>query len=219
MEYINDIIEQQPIPEPEPIEPPNLTVDAAYIVQRHGKWYVDGYRDGLLIISMGGWDSQAGHVNAKLYDSEGREVEHTLVEPERSVDEKLDAVLAVAAISFVVMSQAELIDDITITENADLFPAWDIHWTGKAGSIVRDEGKLYRSIHDVGAGQNTKPSTTPSMWTPIGDPAEEWPKWSQPLGGHDAYSKGAKVTHKDKRWISDVDANTWEPGVHGWTQA
>lgn len=50
------------------------------------------------------------------------------------------------------------------------------------------------------------------------DPAQEWPEWIQPTGAHNAYAKGAKVSHNGKRWISDVDANTWEPGVYGWTE-
>jgi hypothetical protein len=27
------------------------------------------------------------------------------------------------------------------------------------------------------------------------------------------------VSHNDKHWISDVDANIWEPGVYGWSEA
>lgn len=29
------------------------------------------------------------------------------------------------------------------------------------------------------------------MWTRIGNPLEEFPEWVQPIGAHDAYSKGA----------------------------
>jgi hypothetical protein len=29
---------------------------------------------------------------------------------------------------------------------------------------------------------------------------------------------GDKVSHNEKHWISDVDANVWEPGVYGWTE-
>ena len=39
-----------------------------------------------------------------------------------------------------------------------------------------------------------------------------------PLGAQDAYAKGAHVGHNDKHWESDVDNNTWEPGVYGWTE-
>ena len=89
----------------------------------------------------------------------------------------------------------------------------------KAGDIVQDEGQLYRSIHDVkDAGQNTKPSATPSMWTRIGNPLEEFPEWIQPIGAHDAYDQGAKVTHNGKRWVSSAASNVWEPGVYGWEE-
>ena len=51
---------------------------------------------------------------------------------------------------------------------------------------------------------------------------DEWPDWVQPTGGHDAYPKGAQVSHQDKHWISEIDANVWEPGSVGaetlWTE-
>lgn len=127
--------------------------------------------------------------------------------------------LSAATIPFVLMAQAEQIDDVTITENAALFATWDEHWTGKAGTILQDEGILYRSIHDVGPGQNTKPSQTPSMWTRIGSPIEEWPEWVQPIGAHDAYESGAKVMHNARRWVNaHGDGNIWEPGLYGWEE-
>lgn len=138
-----------------------------------------------------------------------------LKEKGRRVGRALNA----AAIPFVLMAQHGDIDDVTITENAELFPAWDEHWTGKAGTILLDGGALYKSIHDVSAGQNTKPSQTPSMWTRIGNPAEEYPAWIQPIGAHDAYPAGAKVTHGGKRWLNaHGDGNIWEPGVFGWNE-
>lgn len=48
--------------------------------------------------------------------------------------------------------------------------------------------------------------------------ADEWPEWVQPKGAHDAYSKGSKVQHIGKKWISNIDSNVWEPGVSGWTE-
>lgn len=131
--------------------------------------------------------------------------------------EREQQALSAAAISFVLMAQAEQIDDVTITEHAELFAAWDINWTGKAATILQDEGALYRSIHDVGPGQNTKPSQTPAMWTRIGNPADEYPEWVPPIGAHDAYLAGAKVTHSGQRWVNaHGDGNIWEPGVFGW---
>jgi hypothetical protein len=128
----------------------------------------------------------------------------------------------IAALTFVRLAQTEVIDDVTITEHPDLFSVWDEHWRGVAGDILRDpdDGNLYRSIHDVrDAGQNTQPSQTPSMWTRIGDPAEEWPEWAQPQGAHDTYPAGAKVTHNGKHWVnSHGDGNNWAPGVYGWAE-
>lgn len=125
----------------------------------------------------------------------------------------------VASLTFVHLAQTDQFDVVTISEHADLFPVWDEHWTGKQGTIVRDAGNLYKAIHDVGVGQNTKPSDTPSMWTRIGDPREAWPEWVAPIGAHDAYAAGAQVTHDGKHWVSDEDSNIWEPGVHGWTES
>ena len=126
---------------------------------------------------------------------------------------------AVAEIMFVQAATAAQLDEQTIIKFPSLFVEWDEKWRGKAGDIVQDEGNLYRSIHDVtDAGQNTKPSETPAMWTRIGNPLEEFPEWVQPLGAHDAYSKGAKVSHNGEKWTSDVDSNVWEPGVYGWTK-
>ena len=126
--------------------------------------------------------------------------------------------MEVSSLVFVQMAQSGTLDDVTISEHPSMFPFWTENWTGKAGTILMDEGNLYRSIHDVGVGQNTKPSTTPSMWTPISDPTQEFPEWVQPIGAHDAYSIGDKVTHLDKHWISTVNGNVWEPGVYGWEE-
>lgn len=65
--------------------------------------------------------------------------------------------------------------------------------------------------------------TTQDGWEPPNVPAlfkrvwtEEYPEWVQPAGAHDAYAKGAKVSHNGKKWVSTADANVWEPGVYGW---
>ena len=46
----------------------------------------------------------------------------------------------------------------------------------------------------------------------------EWPTWVQPQGTVGIYNKDAKAMHLGIRWISDVDNNTWEPGVFGWVE-
>ena len=123
----------------------------------------------------------------------------------------------ISALIFVKMAQDGNLDDITISEHPSLFPTWSPNWLGKAGTILYDEGSLYKSIHDItNTAQNTKPSETPSMWTRISDPTVEFPEWVQPIGSHDAYAKGDKVSHNGTNYISTVDGNVWQPGVYGW---
>lgn len=44
------------------------------------------------------------------------------------------------------------------------------------------------------------------------------PPWTQPTGAHDIYNTGDQVTHRELVWVSDIDANSWEPGVYGWSE-
>lgn len=87
------------------------------------------------------------------------------------------------------------------------------------GERVSYNANLYRCIQDHISQAEWTPDQAVSLWTPISDPSEEWPEWKQPTGAHDAYNKGDKVAHNDKHWISDIDANVYEPGVFGWTEA
>lgn len=125
----------------------------------------------------------------------------------------------ISSIVFVKMAESGELDDITISEHPSVFVEWNGNWTGKAGTIVSEGGNLYRSIHDVtNTAQNTRPSQTPSMWTRIADPSEEFPEWIQPIGAHDAYDLGDKVSHEGKHWESTTNNNVWMPGVYGWEE-
>jgi hypothetical protein len=55
-----------------------------------------------------------------------------------------------------------------------------------------------------------------SGWRPW-EPGGGIAAWIQPTGAHDAYSRGASVTHNGHTWESSHEANVWEPGVFGWT--
>ena len=87
-----------------------------------------------------------------------------------------------------------------------------------SGDIRQYNGLLYRCVQAHTSQATWTPEGAPSLWTRIADPAQEWPEWIQPTGAHNAYAKGAKVSHNGKHWISNVDANVWEPGVYGWTE-
>lgn len=136
---------------------------------------------------------------------------------------KLEAELvsaqSAAAITFVTLCETGTIDTVTASEHTELFSPWAYPVDYKTGNIRAHGGKLYRCLQNHTSQETWTPDAAPSLWVGISDPAEEWPAWSQPVGSTDAYAKGAQVSHNGKHWTSDVDANVWEPGVYGWTEA
>ena len=117
-------------------------------------------------------------------------------------------------------SNTEKIVSTFTDENAvkviDLYPVWTVGIAVAKDSRYQYEGKLYKCVQAHTTQADWQPDVTPALWVIVS--LEEWPEWVQPTGAHDAYAKGDKVTHSSKKWTSDVDANTWEPGVYGWTE-
>lgn len=101
-----------------------------------------------------------------------------------------------------------------------LFNDWDPNNVSYKAEVskVSYNGLLYKCLQDHVSQQSWNPKDAVSLWVRIDDPAEEWPEWRQPTGAHDAYKLGAKVSHNEKHWISNVDNNVWEPGVYGWDE-
>lgn len=168
-----------------------------------------------------------------LGHNEIAEAETVIVSKASTADEltvqraDLDEQKNVAAITFVSLAEKGDIDEVTASEHAELFEAWvtDKDYTVSKivtrpnGKIVtRPNGNLYKCVQAHRSQADWEPENTPALWTKIGDPTEEYPEWSQPLGAHDAYPLGAKVSHNGKKWVSDVANNVWEPGVYGWTE-
>lgn len=101
----------------------------------------------------------------------------------------------------------------------EIYPAWKPkEYEYFAGERVSYNDSYYRCIQNHISQTDWSPDVAVSLWVSISDPAEEFPEWKQPSGAHDAYNKGDKVSHNDKHWTSDIDANAYEPGVYGWTE-
>ena len=113
-------------------------------------------------------------------------------------------------------SLAVSMPDETALTGVELFPPWSVGKAYATGDRVQHEGTLYKCVQAHTSQADWTPPVTPALWTAVS--LDEYPAWVQPTGAHDAYSKGDKVTHNGKRWTSDVDNNTWEPGVYGWTE-
>ena len=113
--------------------------------------------------------------------------------------------------------RAKELPDSTAFEVPYMFPAWKIK-DYQTGDRVQYNGLLYKCLQSHTAQADWTPDIAVSLWVRVDDPSIEWPDWVQPVGAQDAYPQGAKVSHNDKHWISDVDNNVWEPGVYGWTE-
>ncbi len=116
--------------------------------------------------------------------------------------------------------QAKDLDDTDANEVKYLFDQWRGDGVAyKTGDRVMYADVLYRVLQDHTSQADWTPDVAVSLFVRCDDPGEEWPEWRQPTGAQDVYAAGAKVSHNDKHWTSNVDANTWEPGVYGWTEA
>lgn len=145
--------------------------------------------------------------------------------PPQPLDEPDMAEMITAVKRMLSSSVAELTDEQAL-EVASLYPTWHSKLNAEnpqqpgehinVGERLWDDGELWKVItaHDVL--ENWRPKDSPSLFVRV--TIEEWPAWVQPVGSTDTYALGAKVTHNGKHWISDYDANTWEPGVYGWTE-
>lgn len=112
---------------------------------------------------------------------------------------------------------AQSIPDESALETVSLFPVWRSGTVYTVGYRVRYNGILYRCITAHTSQETWTPDASPSLWTKVIVEDGEILPWEQP-DSTNAYSKGAKVTHNGKTWMSDVDYNTWEPGVYGWKE-
>ena len=108
-------------------------------------------------------------------------------------------------------------------EAVQLFPGWKAvpPMDYQSGDRVRYGEKLYKCVQPHTSQDGWPPDITPALWTEVAEPGEI-PVWKQPTGVQDAYMMGDLVhypTKDDPVWVSDVDYNTWEPGIYGWTEA
>ncbi len=116
--------------------------------------------------------------------------------------------------------------NLTETESmeiADLYEPWMPGKKYPADKILKfglnqdGETQLYKTISEHTSQADWQPNATPALYKPIGFTDEGVSIWTQPLGAHDAYHKGDIVSHNGKLWVNDIDANTYEPGVYGWS--
>ena len=132
--------------------------------------------------------------------------------------EEIDQNTATANIVFVKLAENGTIDEVTATEHLSAFSPWATGISYHIGELRVYNEKLYKCVQAHTSQADWTPDVAVSLWARAGDPAEEWPEWSQPIGAADAYMDGSKVSYDNKHWISTVDNNVWPPNVYGWQE-
>ena len=113
---------------------------------------------------------------------------------------------------------AILTDEQALTVSI-IYPIWDGNSTTySVGDRVLYNSILYKCLQAHTSQSTWTPTDAPSLWAKVLIPTPGViPDWEQPSSTN-PYSKGDKVKHNGKIWISDIDGNVWEPGVYGWTE-
>jgi len=111
---------------------------------------------------------------------------------------------------------AALQSDEQALENIYLYPSWKEGLSVKVDERYRYGETLYKCVQAHTTQADWTPDATPALWVVVS--LDEFPAWVQPTGAHDAYNQGDKVSHLEKHWVSDINANVYEPSVYGWTE-
>lgn len=144
-------------------------------------------------------------------------VEHS--EEINDVKKASETMSIVSSIAFVTLSESGAIDEVTASEHLDAFAEWEPNVDYAVGNLRKYQDVLYKCVQAHHSQADWTPDAAVSLWAKAGNPNEEWPEWSQPVGAHDVYMKGDKVTYQGEHWISNVDNNSWKPGEYGWDKA
>lgn len=108
-------------------------------------------------------------------------------------------------------------DPEVVAEVTGVFNDWRTATPYRAGAVAAFDGTLWRCVQAHTSQDDWRPSGTPALWAAVrktaGPTVDEW---RQPVGAHDAYKVGDRVTHNGQMWESTAAANVWEPGVYGW---
>lgn len=118
-----------------------------------------------------------------------------------------------------IVTLRESANDTDALNAVALYPAWREGVEYKTGQRVRHDGTLYKILQDHTSQADWTPDAAPSLFAKVLIPDPDViPEWEQP-GSTNPYSKGDKVMHNGKTWVSNIDGNVWEPGVYGWNEA
>lgn len=122
------------------------------------------------------------------------------------------------SIAFVKMAEKGDIDEVTASENIDLFLEWKTGVNYKANTLLKYEGLLYRVLQEHTSQEDWTPDKTPALYKVIGINENGIPEWSRPISSVDAYMTGDECMFNGVHKRSTIDNNVWSPDEYpeGW---
>lgn len=112
---------------------------------------------------------------------------------------------------------ANMVDE-QILKYPDFVEKWKVGKTYEVGKRLEYSGTIYKVLQAHTSQETWTPTDAPSLFAKVLIPdSSTIPEWEQPESTN-PYSKGDKVMHNGKIWISTTDNNVWEPGVYGWEE-
>ena len=109
----------------------------------------------------------------------------------------------------------------------DQYEDWEIGVGYKVGQKVKYNGKVFEVVQGHTSQGDWTPENTPALFKEYlnieikhedGSTTEVVSEWKQPLGAHDAYKQGDKVSFNGKVYKSKNDGNVYSPEAYpqGW---
>lgn len=145
-------------------------------------------------------------------------VQNNKTELLKNINETEVRVTTPLSIAFVKMVEKGEIDEITASENANLFINWDEKSAYNVNDLRQYDGKLYKCLLAHTAQADWSPDLATSLWKEIGVNENGVAEWSQPISALDAYMIGDRVMYNGVCYCSIIDNNVWSPETYpgGW---
>ena len=106
------------------------------------------------------------------------------------------------------------LDDKTALNAIAIFPMWNTDSEYAVGNRVQHKNKLYKCVQAHTAQSGWSPDIIPALWAEVS--VDEWPKWKQPTGAHDAYNTGDKCSYNGRHYVCLINGNVYTPDIYGW---
>ena len=161
------------------------------------------------IIEIAGYVNQEQRDKEQQYDSETDEQQLDVIVETRFINIDYDPNMSVTKAYEYLKTLPEFAD------GEDVIESWAAGTSYFIGDLAMYEGVEYECIQSHTSQEGYEPPNAPALW--VVHHGGEWPEWVQPESTN-PYMIGDKVTHNNKRWISAIDYNVFEPGVAGWDE-